>query len=286
MLNYGLLRNTRFLTIFNVAFLVILILSIMILVRDLLLPGFSPSGKPTLSKAGNTTDGVPSVEVRDLKDYEPLLRNNPFGFSGGELRPLIGGKDSLSLDVRLIGTVSGGIDYAVFLTKEGRQEVFRRGERVFDTGMLQEVYRDKVIISEGGRKREIPISDILTIETVRPESGIPSLVRSSGNNNFVISQEGIIHALENPAQLMTDARLQPNYVNGRQEGFMLREVRNGGIYQSLGLQNGDVLLRINNYDITNPEIALQAFTALKGMDRVTLDIMRNGSRMTLNYQIR
>ncbi|MFN3396727.1 MAG: hypothetical protein ACK4Z9_08060, partial [Thermodesulfovibrionales bacterium] len=118
------------------------------------------------------------------------------------------------------------------------------------------------------------------------EQGATSLVRSSGNNTFIVNQEGILHALENPSQLMTDARLQPNYVNGRQEGFMLREVRNGGIYQSLGLQNGDVLLRINNYDITNPEIALQAFTALKGMDRVGLDIIRNGTRMTLNYQIR
>ena len=85
---------------------------------------------------------------------------------------------------------------------------------------------------------------------------------------------------------MTDARFVPNFINGRQQGFELREVKPGGIYSSLGLQNGDVLLRINEFTISNPESALQAFTALKGIDRAQLDIIRGGSRMTMTYQIR
>jgi len=52
------------------------------------------------------------------------------------------------------------------------------------------------------------------------------------------------------------------------------------------LQDGDVLLRINEYDISNPERALQAFTALKGMERVQVDLIRSGSRMTMTYQIK
>jgi general secretion pathway protein C len=86
--------------------------------------------------------------------------------------------------------------------------------------------------------------------------------------------------------MMTDARLRPNIVNGREEGFALSEVKSGGVYQSLGLQDGDVLLRINEYDISNPERALQAFTALKGLDRVQIDLVRSGARMTMTYQIR
>ncbi|MFN3481026.1 MAG: type II secretion system protein N [Thermodesulfovibrionales bacterium] len=288
MLNHGLSRNIRLLTAINMILSVFLVLSLLLLMRDILSPEFNPSTGASQFKAKVN----PSVVERSLKDLEPVLKKNPFGFSGGELRPITGTEDSSSFDMRLVGTVSGGINYAIFLTKEGKQEVFKRGERIFNSGILERVYKDKVVIQTGGRKREIPLSDILTIENTNvdklgsKEQGATSLVRSSGNNTFIVNQEGILHALENPSQLMTDARLQPNYVNGHQEGFMLREVKNGGIYQSLGLQNGDVLLRINNYDITNPEIALQAFTALKGMDRVGLDIIRNGTRMTLNYQIR
>jgi len=85
---------------------------------------------------------------------------------------------------------------------------------------------------------------------------------------------------------LTDARFIPNIVDGRQEGFIVKELKKGGVYESLGLEDGDVLLRVNNLPITGPESALQAFTALKGMDRIELDIMRRGQKITMTYQIR
>jgi len=85
---------------------------------------------------------------------------------------------------------------------------------------------------------------------------------------------------------MTDARLLPNTVDGKQQGFSISEIKPNGIYQSLGLQNGDVLLRINDFNISSTESALQAFMALKGMDRVNLDIIRSGNKVTMTYLIR
>jgi type II secretion system protein C len=284
MLTYGLGKRTGFLIIINIALSILLVFSLLILLRDLLNPGFKIKDSRVNPLKGDNNGRI--GEGRGLKDYEPILKNNPFGFQGGELRHITA-ENPMPLEMRLIGTVSGGPDYAIFMSRDGKQEVFKKGERIFNSGILEKVYADKVVINEGGMRRNLPLSDIITIETKGPEDSRPSsLARRSGNNSFIISQEGILHAIDNPAQLMTDARLQPNYVNGRQEGFMLREVRSGGIYQSLGLQNGDVLLRINSYEITNPEIALQALTALKGMDRVDLDIIRNGVRMTLTYLIR
>jgi general secretion pathway protein C len=101
-----------------------------------------------------------------------------------------------------------------------------------------------------------------------------------------VDRDAVDAALLNPRQIMTDARLIPNTVEGKQEGFMVREVRPEGVYAKLGLRNGDVLLRVNEFSISDPETALQVFTALKGMERVELDILRNGSRMTLTYLIR
>ncbi|PKL51422.1 MAG: hypothetical protein CVV37_06545 [Nitrospira bacterium HGW-Nitrospira-1] len=88
------------------------------------------------------------------------------------------------------------------------------------------------------------------------------------------------------APLKSNVNLIRSRDRGRQEGFILSEVKPGGIYQSLGLRNGDVLLRINEYNINSPETALQAFTAIKGIDRAQLDILRNNTKMTMTYQIR
>ena len=94
------------------------------------------------------------------------------------------------------------------------------------------------------------------------------------------------HALNNPEQLLTDARLLPNLKNNKQEGFKMFEVKRGGIYESLGLRNGDILLRVNELEISNPEVAINAMTAIKGMDRVSLDIIRNGEKLSMDYEIR
>ena len=45
-------------------------------------------------------------------------------------------------------------------------------------------------------------------------------------------------------------------------------------------------LRINDYNITNVDSALQAFSALRGMERVNLDILRNGEKVTLTYLLK
>jgi len=120
-------------------------------------------------------------------------------------------------------------------------------------------------------------------------AGSPSsagFAQKIGRGAYVVDQARLQHAIANPSQMMTDARLRPNVAGGKEEGYALSEIKPGGIYQSLGLQDGDVLLRINEYDISNPEKALQAFTALKGLDRVQIDLIRSGSRMTMTYQIK
>lgn len=265
-----------------------LLVVLLIFARDIL------SG---ISKKGEKVPAPPRTPVQPLKrglqEYTGVLKNNPFGFAGGQLKELSVAKEgSVSQsDITLIGTVSGsaGNSYAIFVDKSGKQELVKVGEPVFGAGKLKRVDNDRVYITERGREIKIPMAEILTIKEVNPTAGgsvTSDLARSMGKGMFIVDQKKILHALENPNQLMTDARLQPNLMNGRQEGYILREVRNGGIYQSLGLQNGDALLRINEYNISNPENALQAFTALRGMDRVQVDIIRDGTKMTLTYQIR
>jgi len=277
----------KLLSVINLTAGLLLLLSILILARDIISAAYRKTERPAMSYSGPS-----ATEKMDLHGYEAILRNNPFGFSAGPLRPISTLEKGLSRsDLKLIGTVSGPRmhSYAIFAASSGKQEVFRVGEPVSGAGRLERVDVDKVFLREGGRLVEIAIAEIAPIKDVNPSDSTirtSDFVRNTGSGTYIVDQKKILDALDNPGQLMTDARLQPNFTNGRQEGFVLREVRNGGLYQSLGLQNGDVLLRINDYNISNPENALQAFTALRGMDRVQLDIMRNGVKMTMTYQIR
>jgi general secretion pathway protein C len=113
-----------------------------------------------------------------------------------------------------------------------------------------------------------------------------SFARKVGEQEYVLDRRRVQKSLENPEQILTDARLLPNFVEGRQEGFKISEVVRDGLYHSMGLKNGDILLRVNGLEISNPEVAMQAMTALKGMNSVNLDIKRKGKNMSMSYQMR
>ncbi len=277
----------------NVVIGIVLILSTLFLMRDIISNYFQK--EETLKKDIPVSKNVgASWQKMQLAAYSSILKNNPFGFQGGELRLLAssGSTQAQQADIVLIGTVVGPkeLSYAVFKDSSGIQDVFRVGESVFGLGKLYSVKKDKVLLRHGERTIEIPIEDVEVKEVKKPVSGEPSFTstfaQTVGRGTYIVDQGGVQQAISNPGQMMTDARLRPNIVNGKEEGFILSEVKSGGIYHSLGHQNGDVLLRINEYDISNPERALQAFTALKGLERVQIDLIRGGSKMTMTYQIK
>ncbi|MBA4372446.1 MAG: hypothetical protein C0402_06245 [Thermodesulfovibrio sp.] len=265
----------------------ILGLAVLFLVRDIVSISVTPKEKTAKTPAKPAGD-----TKRSLSDYAPVLASNPFGFPGGELQLLsaAAGPSVSRTDLTLIGTVAGrrDVSYAILADKSGQQDVFRIGAQVFGLGKLAKVEMTRVFIGSKGSEIEVKLKDITDIREIK-QADVPtaaSFGRRVGDSTYQIDQQRVQQAIEKPDQIMTDARFVPHIVEGKQQGFILREVKPGGIYSSLGLQNGDILLRINEFSISNPETALQAFTALRGIDRAQLDVIRNSAKMTMTYQIR
>lgn len=285
------LLTKRNLFYLNIAIGIIVILSVLLFIRDIISVSFEKD-KTLKTEKPASKDVNTARKKMQLMDYSLILKNNPFGFPGGEIRQLTTSTNVTvsQADIILLGTVVGPkeFSYGVFKDKSGMQEIFKIGESVFGLGMLSKVEKDKVAVRQGGNTIEILLEDVRIKELKKQTPGsTPStstFAQKTGIDTYIVDQRKIQEALANPTQMMGDARLRPNA--GKEGGFILSEVKPGGIYQSLGLQNGDIILRINEYDISSPERALQAFTALKGLDRVQLDIIRSGSKMTMTYQIK
>jgi general secretion pathway protein C len=279
----------------NILIGIILIISFLLFIRDGVSNYFGKV-KAIKKDVRISADVGKSRMKMQLADYAQIMKNNPFGFQGGEIMSLSSssGGNIQKTDVSLIGTVVGPreLSYAVFEDSSGTQEVFKIGESVLGLGILKSVKKDKVLIMDKGGPLEIPLEDVRVKVVDRTASSgrtqfSSSFAQKIGKYTYMVDQRKVQEAITNPSQMMTDARLRPNTVNGKEgEGFVLSEVKPGGIYQSLGLRDGDVLLRINEYDISKPENALQAFSALRGLDRVQIDLIRNGAKMTMTYQIK
>ena len=262
---------------------------------------------------------VPSIKVavptpkprRAIQEYAPIVEGPVFPTPSRVFIPPTGVVEA-ALDpaasasgLKLVGTfVTGEISpssFAVF-EKVGQrnQKIFKLGEVVFGAGLLKEVGRERAVLGVGERsvtfvmeKRKIRSGAVPTPAPVNGRQGVKTGLASglryskkTGENRWVISREAVLNALDDMGSVLTSARLTPRVKNGAVEGFLVTEIKPRGIMDAVGLKNGDILKRVNGYEMTSPERAIQVLTALKGETSFDLDIVRNGQPQSFHYEVR
>ncbi len=242
--------------------------------------------------------------------YADIPQNNPFGTAPADpLRPLgvTGTEPSGSTrasgagePLSLAGTIvkENGYRYAIF--EQGskprvRQSLVREGEQLDGGATVVDIRPGRATVVTGQSRTVYEVRDIPARTGTdrgrrfrtrsRPRQRARTPVRRVDESTYRLSKESIKEALRNPEQIMTEARLLPYVVDGEQKGFVVRELKQGGIYDALGLKNGDILLKVNELALESPDSALQAFGALRGLSRVRLEIIRGGDNRTILYHI-
>ncbi len=104
-------------------------------------------------------------------------------------------------------------------------------------------------------------------------------------NSYEIEQSEIDATLSNLNTIATQARIVPSFKDGESNGFKLFSIRPGSLYSKIGIKNGDVVQRINGYEITSPDKALEIYSKLKSAKQITVDLQRRGKPQTLDYSI-
>lgn len=245
----------------------------------------------------------PAAAAEDLQSFAPILEKGLFGkATQGKLTPIVQAGPAQNAaaaapapsvsDLTLLGTAVGSFRETFALVLKGsshEERVFRLGETVFSAGPLVSVKKDVAEILVGGKRVKILTPNAVAEaakESAQPAQPAPGLASQTGSGNYVIDQRALNAALDNIGQAMTDARLLPSVKDGKVEGFKASEVKPQGIFGTIGIKNGDVLLRMNDFPIDSPEKAIQSFASLKGQSRIKLDLIRDGQPTTFNYDIR
>jgi S1-C subfamily serine protease len=76
------------------------------------------------------------------------------------------------------------------------------------------------------------------------------------------------------------------FAKGVAKGLRLSEIEQGSIYQQLGLQNGDVILKVNGAAPDSVEALNAILSGKKAGDKFELVIDRKGKEKTLHYTIK
>jgi general secretion pathway protein C len=267
------------------------------------LVSFKISGLYPRSGQKAAVQPAPAASAEDLLSYSPILELGLFGkATQGKLSAIIQAPAAQATaaapapsvgNLTLLGTVVGSYRETFALVLKGsshEERVFRLGDTVFSAGPLVSVKKDVAEILVGGKRVKIltpnAVAEAAASQAAPAQPAAGGLASPAGAGNYVIDQRALNAALDNIGQAMTDARLLPSVKDGKVEGFKASEVKPQGIFGTIGIKNGDVLLRMNDFPIDSPEKAIQSFASLKGQSRIKLDLIRDGQPTTFNYDIR
>jgi general secretion pathway protein C len=289
----------------NIVLGVLVIGTMALITADLL--SFKISTLYPRSAQNSAAEPPPATTAEDLLSFAPILEKGLFGkATQGKLTPIVQALPAqqqamaapapVVTDLTLLGTAVGSFRETFALVHKGssqEERVFRLGETVFSAGPLVSVKKDVAEILVGGKRVKILTPTAVAAEAAAqaamPAHSAPAaggLASPTGAGNYVVDQRALNAALDNIGQAMTDARLLPSIKDGKVEGFRASEVKPQGIFGTIGIRNGDVLLRMNDFPIDSPEKAIQSFASLKGQSKIKLDLIRDGQPTTFNYDIR
>ena len=111
-------------------------------------------------------------------------------------------------------------------------------------------------------------------------------IKSSGSNRWEVEQKSIDTVLNNLSVLSQDARVVPDFSGGKQRGFKLFSIKPGSVYSKIGVRNGDILTTVNGYGLDSPDKILEVYGKLKDSSQITVEILRRGKPLSLEYSIR
>ncbi len=145
---------------------------------------------------------------------------------------------------------------------------------------------------EGGEGGSPPAPNLGVYGAIRP--GQPELaggaippdgIRKLADNRYEIKKGVIDNTLSNLNTVATQARIVPSFKNGVANGFKVFSIQPGSLYSNIGVENGDVIQKINGYEINSPDKALEVYQKLRESSHISLELERNGQIIRKEYNI-
>ncbi len=235
--------------------------------------------------------GSASAQNRsDNYDVSALLEAALFGqFSEQakpiETTPVVQDAPQTRLNLVLVGAVSSSTPQKslAIIANRGKQATYGIGEQIEGTrAKLKSVFVDRVIIDNAGR------DETLMLEGIKYKKSIPSQGSASRNEparqaerDSSAAVAGQIDSIR--AEIQQDSQKIFQYIgfsqakrNGKIIGYRVRPGRNRGLFDAVGLKNGDVATALNGEDLTDPAVMGKIFTSISEMTELSLTVERDG----------
>lgn len=197
-----------------------------------------------------------------------------------------------TLGLRLIGTVIdplGAYRLAAIEVKETKeQKLYKSGDTALGARVAM-ILRNRVILSRAGKMEslEAEFEDAGAAGKTAPGAGMMGQdVSQLSETQYAVSKRYLDSQIASMNQLLTDVRAVPNLgKSGVTDGFKVFAIRKGSLFDKIGLQNNDVVKRINGIELDSAERGLELFQALKNETAFNVDLVRKSQKTTMRFTV-
>ncbi|QRK04653.1 general secretion pathway protein GspC [Archangium violaceum] len=264
-----------------------------------------PSGEVSARQKAKPVEALASLDLKRLSDLTGITLPEPDPVVAEPTAPVVDPNAApvkSSLRVKLLGTlVASDKMWSVASVQDmnnQRSTTYMVGDRIQDAEVI-DIERERVIVLNNSRKEFIdghpgdgavasytPPPPVPNGPPVRAPNTLGNGIRAVSENDYEVPRSEIDRTLANLNDVAMQARIVPAFKDGQAQGFKLFSIRPDSIYSKIGVQNGDVIKRINGFELNSPEKALEVYTKLKEASRIEIELERNGSSIRKNYTIR
>lgn len=227
------------------------------------------------------------VAIEPLDAWAPIAARDIFNAPGTErsvdgTRRLVG-----------VGFQGGDARAAIEDAHTHRQDLVRIGDTVGDDRVTTIAW-DHVVLNGAGGEHVLSLSPVPAgapaeaPDALEPDREVArgATIRQTSATGFVVDRSVLQGTVGDMSGLMTELRAVAEVRDGKAAGFRLFQMKDDSLFRRLGLQNGDVVQRVNGQTISDPATLLAFLQRLRTEPRVALDVRRGTERRTMVYDLR
>jgi general secretion pathway protein C len=98
-----------------------------------------------------------------------------------------------------------------------------------------------------------------------------------------LSKRAVNENLSDLKSIMSQAVVRPFLNEGVPNGYIISNIAPNSLYEKMGLQNGDIIIDINNKPMQSADNLLQMVNLMQSGSGITLNVKRNGKIEAINY---
>ncbi len=244
-----------------------------------------PAAKPTpVSKAAHVKATVaamtePTATPTEVPTAEPTKKPTPLPTSPPE-------PEASTEGLQLLGIVRAGTTPSALIALDGKEEIFRKGDSVFDHGTIKEVREDSVVLKSGDQEVTLKVVTAPTpVPEEKPASDVvesrppPSVEAPPPAPTGPLSRTEVRASLHDLKSILAKAEATRVAIGGG-HGVQLGKVEPSGFLGKLGLRSGDVLQKLDGFPIEDAERPPDLSSAAQGKE-LTIGFTRNDIGLTV-----